>query len=133
MDSQVLASRPTATREVSARLTRWVTSRQKSYAEPVTVCAASSGPQAHRSPDGAVSVDPELLGRGVEAVGREREVAGADPEVRDVADPVAHLGLGAERRVHVEGVRPGLHEAGGAPSRSADIGGPYHGIRWPSG
>src|SRR3546814_1238083 len=44
MPSHVSASVPTATRSVSARLMRWVTSRQKSWAEPVTRCAASTGP-----------------------------------------------------------------------------------------
>ena len=45
----------TVARSVSARCTRWVTSRQKSYADPVTRWAASSGPQVQVSPDGAVS------------------------------------------------------------------------------
>ena len=42
-------------------------------------------------------------------------------------------GRDAERLVHVERVRPGLHEAARSPSRSADIGGPNHGIFWPVG
>ena len=83
---------PVATRSVSARWTRWVTSRQKSYAEPVTVCAASSGPQVQVSPDGRGQLDPELLGRRLEPVHREGEVAGADAEVGDVPDPVGRLG-----------------------------------------
>ena len=36
--------RRSATRSVSSRCRRWVTSRQKSYAEPRTDCAASVGP-----------------------------------------------------------------------------------------
>ena len=53
MSSQRSASAPVATRSVSARWTRWVTRRQKSPALPVTVCAASSGPQLQTSPEGA--------------------------------------------------------------------------------
>ena len=98
---------------VSARFTRWVTSRQKSYAAPVTVCAASSGPQAHRSPDGAVrSIRNSSVGGGG-AMRRERAVAGANAEVGDVPDAVGDLGLDVERRVYVERVRPGLHEPRG--------------------
>ena len=48
---------------------------------------------------------------------REREVAGAYAEVRDVPDPVGPLGLDAERVVHVERVRPGLHEPRGRHRR----------------
>ena len=53
MVSQCSASAPLATRSVSSRCTRWVTSRQKSYADPVTVWAAVSGPQDQMSPEGA--------------------------------------------------------------------------------
>src|SRR5690606_7881325 len=55
IESHLSASAPTATRSVSSRCTRCVTRRQKSYADPVTVCAATSGPHDHTSPDGAVS------------------------------------------------------------------------------
>src|SRR5699024_8542042 len=41
MSSQCPASAPTATSAVSARCVRWVASRQKSYADPLTRCAAS--------------------------------------------------------------------------------------------
>ncbi len=49
------ASAPTATRSRLARLARWVTSRQKSNAGPVTFCGASSGPQVQSEPSGAVN------------------------------------------------------------------------------
>src|SRR6185437_9133801 len=58
MSSQASASGPIATNRRSARCRRWVTSRQKSSAGPVTCWAASAGPvgpQAHRSPDGPAS------------------------------------------------------------------------------
>ena len=49
------ASSPTATRSVSSRWMRWVTSRQKSEADPVTLWAASSGPHVQVLPPGATS------------------------------------------------------------------------------
>src|SRR5690606_9602140 len=55
MSSHVSAIAPAASRSVSARLTRCVTSRQKSRAGPVTRCSAFSGPKAHTSPAGEVS------------------------------------------------------------------------------
>ena len=71
----------------SARCRRWVTRRQKSSAGPVTRCAASSGPQAHVPPSGAVELHPERLGGRRQAVLGEGEVAGADADVRDVPQP----------------------------------------------
>ena len=92
MPSHRSASSPTATRSVSSRCTRWVASRQKSYAEPVTDCAASSGPHAQVSPDGATQLHAELLGRRLEPVHAEGVVAGAHAEVGDVSHPVGRLG-----------------------------------------
>lgn len=55
MSSQRSASGPSAVRARSARWARWVASRQKSSAGPVTRWVASSGPYVHRSPPGPVS------------------------------------------------------------------------------
>lgn len=55
MSSHRSASGPCARRARSARCARWVTSRQKSRAGPVTRWAASAGPYVHNSPDGATS------------------------------------------------------------------------------
>ncbi len=62
---------------------------------------------------GSGQVDAELLGRHVQPVGGEGEVAGAYAEVGDVADPRRLLRLDPERLVHVEAVGPRLHEARG--------------------
>src|SRR5215510_9169827 len=62
------------------------------------------GPQVARRRG---EVDPELLRRGLEPVYREGVAAGADAEVGDVPDAIAHLRLGPEGLVHVERVRPG--------------------------
>ena len=114
MSSHRSASGPAATSAVSARWMRWVTSRQKSYAGPVTVCGgvlrAPRPDVARRRGQGRRGTPrpaARLAARG------EGEAAGADAEVRDVLDPVADLGLDAERRVDVERVGPGLHEPRG--------------------
>ena len=119
MSSQRSASGPVATRSRSSRWRRWVTRRQKSYADPRTDCAASAGPHSHSSPDGRAQLDPELLGRRLERVHAVGVVAGAHTQVGDVPDPVGRLGRGAERLGHVERVRPGLHEARGGHRRRA--------------
>jgi hypothetical protein len=49
------AASPVATSARSSRCRRWVTSRQKSRAGPVTRCSASAFPNRHVSPSGAVS------------------------------------------------------------------------------
>src|SRR5262249_50623940 len=55
ISSHASATGRVATRARSARWLRWVTRRAKSYAGPVTVLAASSGPRVQVAPDGSVS------------------------------------------------------------------------------
>lgn len=55
IDSHWRATGPSAATAVSCRCRRWVTSRQKSSAGPVTRSAAPAGPQVHTAPDGATS------------------------------------------------------------------------------
>ena len=50
-----VAVSPVMTRPVSLRCRRWVTTRQKSSAVPLTRSAAVAGPQAHSPPSGAAS------------------------------------------------------------------------------
>ena len=67
---------------------RWVTSRQKSSAGPVTRWAASVGPVRPHRAVGRGELDAELLGgRRSSPCTREGEVAGADAEAGDVPQP----------------------------------------------
>ena len=132
MSSHRSASGPTATRAVSARCTRWVTSRQKSYAGPVTVCAASSGPQVQASPGRSVSATRNSsVGAGSPRTAKEKLrvrmprcatcrtrslTSGGTPSAWWTSRECAQVSM--KRAVAIE---------------VADIGGPYHGIFWPSG
>jgi hypothetical protein len=114
---------PVAVTAVSSRYRRCVTSRQKSSAGPVTRLTACSGSQVHTSPDGA-QLDSDRLGRRVQSVSQVAEGPRADPDVRDVAEPVRRFPLRTDRIGDVLAVRPGLHqprgERGGHAHRRAE-------------
>ena len=117
--SQRFASSPSAVTSRVAGARRWVTSRQKSSAEPVTRCGASSGPQFHVVPSGAISSTRNGSAGAVKAVDREREIACADADVGDGAQPRGRGPLHPDGVGDVEAVRPRLHQPGGGHRRGA--------------
>ena len=117
MPSHCSASAPTAMTSRSARGRRCVTSMQKSSADPVTRCAASSGPHSHDRAVGRTQLHAERLRRRSQPVDGEREVAGAHADVRDRAQPSGRGPLHPERVGDVQTVRPGLHQPGGGHRR----------------
>ena len=114
----------------SSRWRRWVTSEAEvERRSRATRSAASSGPHAHVSPDGADELDADRRLVGRPAVGDVAERPGADADVGDVAQAVGRL---ASRRrgasttswpwAHVSISRAVMNER-------APIAGPYHGTR----
>ena len=128
MSSHRSASAPTATRSVSARWTRWVTSRQKSYGragDPLGGVRRAPRPQVA---GGRGQLDPELLGRRGSGRARRRRSRGCarrggrragsgrcrsavTPSASCTSRPCAQVSM--NRAVAIE---------------VADIGGPNHGI-----
>ena len=112
MSSQRSASGPVATRSRSSRWRRWVTRRQKSYAEPrhrLRGVVRSPRPQLARGCD---ELDPELLGWAARGRARRRRSCGCGRRGGRRAGPGRSARASMPERLgHVERVRPGLHEA----------------------
>ena len=113
--NQRSASSPSAATSSAAGGRRWVTSRQKSSAEPATRCAASSGPHVQAEPSGALSST------------RNGSAGGARPLIANAKSRVRTPMCAIERSRAVAGrARPGRRRRRGRAPRSPSA------ARWPS-